>query len=114
MIAFHQLILICLLLILSTQFSNGLQCYICESCNDPFDPSSANITTVPDDSNISCLKSKAFSFVSRGILANCKSSNLLYNGIWCCDKNLCNAAAKPMLTSIPFLSIIILVKGKLL
>ncbi|CAF0890122.1 unnamed protein product [Adineta steineri] len=105
MIAVRQVILVCFLLAL-IQLSDGLTCYTCAGCNDPFNKENVATQTVSDNSGYSCTKIKAENIVGRGLIQNCQEINAAGQGTWCCQKDLCNTATKTVLSTTILFSII--------
>ncbi|CAF4166420.1 unnamed protein product [Adineta steineri] len=83
----------CLILLGMCELANGLRCYRCDKCNDPFTANGINITTVTPDAGYQCYKDTLQnSLTERGIVQDCKEVNALNTGRWCCNKDLCNGA----------------------
>ncbi|KAL4220159.1 hypothetical protein ACF0H5_020568 [Mactra antiquata] len=81
--------------------TDGLKCYVCVSCNDPFDSTGVDTT----DCNGSCAKLKVSDVVSRSCIDEkegnaCESqSQGGVTGHFCtCDSDLCNGGSAQRLS----------------
>ncbi|CAF1453418.1 unnamed protein product [Adineta steineri] len=85
---------------------DGLACYQCNNCNDPFMSTYVGVTYQNDTLPYSCVKTTSAYVTTRNILLNCTSFGTTGNGQWCCQNNLCNKAPKNILTNAFSFSII--------
>ncbi|CAM4897973.1 unnamed protein product [Rotaria socialis] len=80
---------LCAIIVLPT-LVNGLQCYSCEVCANPFSANGAVIVSSNATGDF-CYKISASVATSQGIVPTCVTANVLGVGTWCCNTNLCNA-----------------------
>ncbi|UJR10930.1 hypothetical protein I4U23_015115 [Adineta vaga] len=93
MSSLRHIIVGCFLLFALSEFADGLQCYKCTNCNNPFTPTNDTITEVVDDEGYSCQKITARNVgTTRDIKKDCKEGNIKGIGTWCCKTDLCNGA----------------------
>ncbi|CAF3133210.1 unnamed protein product [Rotaria socialis] len=97
---------VCIVFLFLVQSADGLRCYSCVNCNDPFD--STGVQTPVGSDNAYCVKTKVASVVTRSILPICVSLNAKENGVWCCQKDLCNSTTKTKTMSSFFFSMIMI------
>ena len=112
----------CIILAL-VRVDQGLECYACESCSDPFDASNAPVIVSLDndifnctvretlgggESLTVCLQKEHTQFgVHRGASRSCHTTNSTEQ--WCCQTDLCNAGvalSKARLTHWSFLIVV--------
>ncbi|UJR32359.1 hypothetical protein I4U23_019822 [Adineta vaga] len=89
MAVLYKILFICSILLIFNQHVDGFNCYSCTGCNDPFN--SSGITTVAATTGGYCTE---ISVVNRGTSGSCSSVNILGNGQWCCQTDLCNSATQ--------------------
>ncbi|CAF1080036.1 unnamed protein product [Rotaria magnacalcarata] len=106
MLTLWQSFLIWIVFLFLMQSTDGLRCYSCSNCNDPFNSNGVQITEGSND--MYCMKTKLLSVVTRSLQPSCISLNDKDDGIWCCEKDLCNSAMKTKTMNSFFSSMIII------
>ncbi|CAF1347889.1 unnamed protein product [Rotaria sordida] len=110
MSACQYIVFACLLLLFYlTQPTVGLTCYVCARCNDPFNASATNVIkqTVPDNQGYFCNKVNLLGYVVRNVTQNCTERDILGNGVWCCQKDLCNDAKNIVTASVLVVALVL-------
>ncbi|UJR32353.1 hypothetical protein I4U23_019816 [Adineta vaga] len=92
-------IIFCFLILFSwNQLTNGLACYSCTNCNDPFNPTYVLVRYENDTTTWYCTKSWVSNNIVRSIATSCTQSSTVGSSQTCCQSNLCNNAQRYMLT----------------
>ncbi|CAF0865891.1 unnamed protein product [Rotaria sordida] len=91
--------IVCFLLLTWNPMIDGLACYTCSSCNDPFNQYYVQIAFINNTGILYCSKRSAAYNTSRSIESTCVEYGTVGNGQWCCQTNLCNKAKRNMLTN---------------
>jgi len=98
----------CFVLLVLSEFADGLRCYQCTGCDSPFNQANAQIVDRPNDQGYSCSKTTARNVGTiRDITQNCHQGDLLGIGQWCCNTDLCNGAT-PAVSSAYFAFIMVI------
>ncbi|CAF0890381.1 unnamed protein product [Rotaria sordida] len=90
------------LILLAFSFSithAALTCYSCNDCGTSWDASKATIVQT-SGANDYCRKTVTGSSVSKDFSSSCTPVNVLGNGVFCCQSDLCNSANKRSITMI--------------
>ncbi|CAF1135891.1 unnamed protein product [Adineta ricciae] len=93
MFSFSSISLICCILFTWNQVTNGIACYVCTNCNDPFNPTYVGVS-YQNDTNYYCRKMVVANNIARDMITSCTSSSTAGTSQWCCQTNLCNSAQK--------------------
>ncbi|CAF0939828.1 unnamed protein product [Adineta ricciae] len=108
----RSVILVCLVLCIFLPLNDGLKCYSCTVCSDPFNEGDMKIEEKPDSEGYYCTKIHAGIAVNRGISKNCDPVHVFGKGQWCCQKDLCNHSNKITSTNIILFALITTVSMK--
>ncbi|CAF2157167.1 unnamed protein product [Rotaria magnacalcarata] len=85
------------LFLIRSQMTEGLHCYACVNCNDPFNSTNVLITPSVSTPPWFCSKKTVHDNTSRSLIQSCAHYGTIGNGQWCCQTDLCNQAKKNLL-----------------
>ncbi|CAF3861276.1 unnamed protein product [Rotaria sp. Silwood1] len=77
----------------------ALTCYSCNNCGMTWDASKATIVQT-SGANDYCRKTVSGTSVSKDYSSSCTEVNVLGNGVFCCQSDLCNSANKRSITMV--------------
>ncbi|CAF0807409.1 unnamed protein product [Adineta steineri] len=96
--AIKILSIILILLALSFSVTNAASsCYSCTDCGTSWDISKTTVVATSGSSDY-CRKTVTGNTVTKDYASSCTPANILGNGIFCCQTDLCNSGSKQSIT----------------
>ncbi|CAF0918616.1 unnamed protein product [Adineta steineri] len=102
MMTMFPIILLVFIISFDTTYAAS-SCYSCNPCGTTWNPSAANVIQT-SGLNDYCRKTVTGTLVVKDSVSTCNSVNILNNGVYCCQTDLCNTANKysPKLINLGF------------